>query len=67
MDFVRTLTRVFLPLVVLGTLGFLLAGVPETLAQSVTAYSPSPGAQVIPLGPVASWNAIMLLGTNGGG
>ncbi len=66
-DFVRTLTRVFLPLVVLGTLGFLLAGVPETLVQSVTAYSPLAGAQVIPLGPVASWNAIMLLGTNGGG
>ncbi len=66
-DFVRTLTRIFLPLVVLGTLGFLLAGVPETLAQSVTAFSPLAGAQVIPLGPVASWNAIMLLGTNGGG
>ncbi len=66
-DFVRTLTRIFLPLVILGTLGFLLAGVPETLAQSVTAYSPLAGAQVIPLGPVASWNAIMLLGTNGGG
>lgn len=66
-DFVRTLTRVLLPLTVLGALALILLGVPETLSQSAHVLPLTGGQQTIPLGPVASWDSIEFLGTNGGG
>lgn len=67
-DLVRTFTRILIPLTLLGALVFVLLGVPQTLAQSAT-VNPlvGGGPQTIPLGPVASWDSIELLGTNGGG
>ena len=49
------------------TLFFVLEGVPQTLTGSVTAQTIEGMHQTIALGPVASQEAIKLLGTNGGG
>ncbi|MCI4330611.1 MAG: potassium-transporting ATPase subunit KdpA [Thermoplasmata archaeon] len=69
-DLVRTFTRILIPLTVLGALAFILLGVPQTLTQAV-AIAPLPfaggGSEIIPLGPVAGWDSIEFLGTNGGG
>ena len=66
-DLVRTMTRVLVPVALLA--GFLLAlfGVPETLATYAVVHPVVGGSQVIPLGPVASFQSISLLGSNGGG
>ncbi len=66
-DLVRTITRVLVPLAVLGALAFVLLGVPETLSQAAHVFPLTGGREVIPLGPVASWDSIEFLGTNGGG
>ncbi len=66
-DFVRTLTRILVPLTVLGAIAFVLLGVPETLTQAVHILPLTGGKEVVPLGPVASWDSIEFLGTNGGG
>lgn len=75
-DLTRTTLYILLPLATLLALAFISQGVVQTLAPSVTAHflSPVPTAdggsileQVIALGPVASQEAIKLLGTNGGG
>lgn len=67
-DVVKAITRVFLPLAFLAALIFVFLGVPQTLAQSAVITPLTGGApQIVPLGPVASWNGIELLGTNGGG
>ncbi|MCI4317093.1 MAG: potassium-transporting ATPase subunit KdpA, partial [Thermoplasmata archaeon] len=52
----------------LGAVAFVLLGVPQTLAQS-TIIQPFTGGgpQIVPLGPLSSWDSIELLGTNGGG
>jgi K+-transporting ATPase ATPase A chain len=83
LDLMRTTLWVLLPLSVVLALFFVSQGVPQTLAGSQTVhliepvrYSVQQGAhsvtqtattQVLPLGPVASQEAIKLLGTNGGG
>ena len=66
-DFVRSLTRVLLPLALLGAVVLVLLGVPETYTASVLAHPLTGGTQTIYLGPVASFQSISLLGTNGGG
>jgi K+-transporting ATPase ATPase A chain len=66
-DVVRTFTRILIPLAVIGAVAFVLLSVPETFAQSVTVAPLTGGQSTIPLGPVASWDAIEFLGTNGGG
>ncbi|HEY1197872.1 MAG TPA: potassium-transporting ATPase subunit KdpA [Thermoplasmata archaeon] len=66
-DMTRSLTRLLLPLAMLGALVFILLGVPETLTAFVTAHPLTGGTQTIYLGPVASFQSISLLGTNGGG
>ncbi len=66
-DLTQAVTRVLLPISILGALLFVLAGVPQTLAQSVSVVPLAGPAQGIPLGPVAAWDAIEFLGTNGGG
>ncbi len=66
-DLVRSVTRILLPLSVLGAVGFVLLSVPDTLTHYVTAYPPHAASFTIFLGPVAPWNSIELLGTNGGG
>ena len=67
-DFTRGLIEVFIPLTLLITGLLVVSGVPETLAHYLSIKLPfSNGYELLPLGPVASWNAIEELGTNGGG
>jgi K+-transporting ATPase ATPase A chain len=69
-DILKTVTRVLLPISIIGAVIFVLAGVPQTFAQSTTIYPLSAfggGQQSIALGPVGTWNAIEFAGTNGGG
>ncbi len=66
-DFVRSITRVLLPMAVIAALVLVSAGVPQTLGGYVTASTIGGGAQTLAVGPVASLVSIMQLGTNGGG
>lgn len=66
-DMVRSITRLLLPLAVLGAIVFILLGVPETLSAYAKAYPLTGGSQIIYLGPVASYQSISLIGSNGGG
>jgi potassium-transporting ATPase potassium-binding subunit len=66
-DMVRSLTRVLIPVAIVVALLMVLAGVPETLHYTVTAYPITGGTQTIYLGPVASFQSISLFGSNGGG
>ncbi len=66
-DLVRTISRVLLPLSALFALVLVLLGVPETFTNYVIAHPITGGTQEIFLGPVASFQAISFLGTNGGG
>jgi len=66
-DMTRSLTRLLLPLAILGALVFILLDVPETLAASATLHPLTGGTQTLYLGPVASFQSISLLGSNGGG
>jgi K+-transporting ATPase ATPase A chain len=75
-DLTRTTLYILLPLAILLALVFISQGVVQTLAPQATARFLSPQMagdgrtvleQVISLGPVASQEAIKLLGTNGGG
>lgn len=66
-DMTRSMTRLLLPLAVVGALVFVLLGVPETFTAFVTAHPLTGGTQTIYLGPVASYQSISLLGSNGGG
>jgi potassium-transporting ATPase potassium-binding subunit len=66
-DMVRSLTRVLIPISILFAVVMVLEGVPQTLTGYVTAHPLTGGTQTIYLGPVASYQAITLLGSNGGG
>ncbi len=66
-DMVRSLTRILIPLSVVFALILVLMGVPETLTNYVVAHPITGGLQWIYLGPVASFQSISLIGTNGGG
>jgi potassium-transporting ATPase potassium-binding subunit len=66
-DLVRSVTRILLPLSILFAVILVLMGVPETLTNYVIAHPLTGGTQTIYLGPVASYQAMSLLGTNGGG
>lgn len=66
-DLVRSITRLLLPLAVAGAIVFVLLGVPETLVAVVKGHPLTGGLQPIYVGPVASFQSISLVGTNGGG
>ena len=66
-DMVRSMTRLLLPLAILGALVFVFLGVPQTLTPYVIAHPLTGGIQTIYLGPVASYQSISLIGSNGGG
>src|SRR5271157_1042705 len=63
----RATLYVLLPLSIVVALVFVALGVPQTLQASVEATTLEGAKQVIALGPVASQEAIKLIGTNGGG
>jgi potassium-transporting ATPase potassium-binding subunit len=66
-DLTRSITRVLLPLSLLGGILLLIAGVPETLAAPATVTTLEGANQVLARGPVAHFEIIKQLGENGGG
>src|SRR3954452_1714723 len=66
-DVTRCTLYVLLPLCIVYTLFLVWQGVPQTLGPYVDATTLEGATQTIALGPVASQEAIKMLGTNGGG
>jgi K+-transporting ATPase ATPase A chain len=66
-DMTRSTLYVLLPIAMLVTLFFVWQGVPQTLSAYIGAVGLEGGRQTIAMGPVASQEAIKMLGTNGGG
>jgi potassium-transporting ATPase potassium-binding subunit len=66
-DMTRATLYVLLPLSLVVALTFAALGVPQTLSGSVEATTLEGAKQVMSIGPVASQEAIKLLGDNGGG
>ncbi len=66
-DVTRVTLYLLLPLCIVLTLFYIASGVPQTLAASVDVSTLEGVKQTLALGPVASQEAIKMLGTNGGG
>lgn len=66
-DITRSLLYVLLPLSVILSLVFVSQGVIQTLGSYVTVQTLEGTDQIIAVGPVASQEAIKMLGSNGGG
>ena len=66
-DCTRITLYLLLPVSIVYALFLIASGVPQTLTQQVDATTLEGARQVIALGPVASQEAIKMLGTNGGG
>ncbi|MDE1821328.1 MAG: potassium-transporting ATPase subunit A [Euryarchaeota archaeon] len=66
-DATRATTRIFFPLAVVSALVLLFLGVTQTMAQATSVPALGGGQRLVPTGPLASWGAIELLGSNGGG
>ncbi|WP_435300361.1 potassium-transporting ATPase subunit KdpA [Timonella sp. A28] len=66
-DVTRATTRILLPAAFIAAFVLVAGGVIQNLSDPVTVTTLSGGTQSIPGGPVASQEAIKLLGTNGGG
>ncbi len=66
-DLTRGVVRVLLPISVLGAALLVLGGVIQNLAGATDVVTLTGALQQLPGGPVASQEAIKLLGTNGGG
>ncbi|MCP2638438.1 potassium-transporting ATPase subunit KdpA [Microbacterium sp. HD4P20] len=66
-DLVRGITRLLLPLAVVSAVALMAGGVVQNFAGFTDITTITGGTQSIPGGPVASQEAIKLLGTNGGG
>lgn len=66
-DLVRGTYRLLLPFAVIAAIVLLAGGVIQNLSGFTDATTVAGAAQSIPGGPVASQEAIKLLGTNGGG
>lgn len=66
-DLVRGITRILLPISIIGAIALLVVGVPQTLAKTLDVRTLEGGTQYLARGPVASFEMIKLLGDNGGG
>lgn len=66
-DLVRCTFWVLLPLSIILSLVYIQQGVPQDFLAPLTIHTLEGGIQPIATGPVASQEAIKLLGTNGGG
>ncbi len=66
-DVTLVCTRLLLPLAIIVTMILVGQGVPETLAPYLNVHTLAGQTQVVPRGPIASWEAIEHLGQNGGG
>ena len=66
-DITRTILYILLPLAIIFALVLASQGVVATIGPYVTAHTIEGANQTIALGPVASQEAIKMLGSNGGG
>lgn len=66
-DLVRSITRILLPISIVGAVLLMIAGIPETLAGPATVTTLEGATQAIARGPVAHFEIIKQLGENGGG
>lgn len=66
-DTTRVTLYLLLPICIAYAVFLIASGVPQTLAGSIDATTLEGAKQTIALGPVASQEAIKMLGTNGGG
>ncbi len=66
-DLIRSTYYIFLPLAFLLAIFLISQGVPENFHAYINATTLDSGTQVIAQGPMASQDAIKILGTNGGG
>ncbi|MBJ7439325.1 MAG: potassium-transporting ATPase subunit KdpA [Sphingopyxis sp.] len=66
-DMTRVTLYLLLPICIAYAIFLIASGVPQTLAGSIDATTLEGVKQTIALGPVASQEAIKMLGTNGGG
>lgn len=66
-DLVRSVIWILLPLSIVVSVVFIQQGVIQNLSSYVTADTLEGGQQTIAMGPVASQEAIKMIGTNGGG
>jgi K+-transporting ATPase ATPase A chain len=66
-DLTRGILRILLPLSVVFTVVLIAGGAIENLNAVQTVHTLTSGTQTLPGGPVASQEAIKLLGNNGGG
>jgi K+-transporting ATPase ATPase A chain len=66
-DLTRGVVYVLLPLSIVGALFLCSQGVIQNLKPNVVVQTLEGAQQVIPMGPVASQEAIKMVGTNGGG
>ena len=66
-DLTRSILYILLPIAFVGALVLVSQGVIQTFANSITVHTLQGAIQTIPLGPVASQEAIKELGNNGGG
>ncbi|MDR6436737.1 K+-transporting ATPase ATPase A chain [Paenarthrobacter nicotinovorans] len=66
-DLARASFRVLLPLATVGAIALVIGGVVQNFWSTEVTNTASGVTQVIPGGPVASQEAIKVLGTNGGG
>ncbi len=66
-DLVRGVLRLLLPMSVVAAIALILGGVIQNFAGFTDVTTLAGGTQSIPGGPVASQEAIKMLGTNGGG
>jgi potassium-transporting ATPase potassium-binding subunit len=66
-DLTRCVVYILLPISVITALFYVWQGIPQNLSPYITADTLEGAKQVIAQGPVASQEAIKILGTNGGG
>ncbi|QJU57812.1 potassium-transporting ATPase subunit KdpA [Sphingomonas sp. AP4-R1] len=66
-DATRVTLYLLLPLCIVYTIFLIASGVPQTLAATVDVHTIEGARQTLAIGPVASQEAIKMLGTNGGG
>ncbi|MEH2071134.1 MAG: potassium-transporting ATPase subunit KdpA [Nostoc sp.] len=66
-DLTRAIARILLPISIISAIALIVVGVPQTLAGTMDVTTLEGATQYIARGPVASFEAIKMLGENGGG
>ena len=66
-DLIKSITRILLPISLIGAIILIILGVPETLNSPITITTVEGGKQIIQTGAIAHFEIIKQLGENGGG